>query len=75
MSAASAFDETLVLPRALEILAKSHAETTWATVPQNAELTEGWRSITYGDLGHAVDGFAAWAQSILGASDVVAYMG
>lgn len=75
MSATPSFDEALVLPRALENLARRFPKTTWMTVPVGPRLEGGWCSITYGEFGQAVDGFALWAQSIIGASDVVAYMG
>lgn len=75
MSASAPFDEALVLPRALEILAEDHPNNTWMTVPNDSKLATGWRNITYGELGQAVDGFALWAQRTIGVSDVVAYMG
>lgn len=77
MSVDGSFDETTVLPRALEILAGQHPETPWMTVPTGSDVSSGWQNITYGDFGQAVDGFAQWAQDTTSASEseVVAYMG
>lgn len=75
MPPTSSFDEELLLPRALENLARDYPHTTWMTVPNDSNLETGWRNITYGEFEQAVNGFALWAQSIIGASEVVAYMG
>lgn len=67
------------LPSAVEQLAKDFPNNTWITVPRDAELTQGWRDLTYRHLAHAVDGMSKWIESTFGLGrrnvDVAAYIG
>jgi thioester reductase-like protein/acyl-coenzyme A synthetase/AMP-(fatty) acid ligase/aryl carrier-like protein len=60
---------------------EKYPERIWASFATSSDLATaaGWRHITYQQLGHAIDGFARFVESMTGASNndgaVAAYMG
>lgn len=74
----SSHKAALVLPRVVEDLARDFGNNPWMIVPKSTNLDDGFREVTYQELGHAVDGMAQWIESRIGAGDgngVVAYIG
>ncbi|KAF7192480.1 Non-canonical non-ribosomal peptide synthetase FUB8 [Pseudocercospora fuligena] len=71
--------EVKSLPTVVEELARECPNTTWMRVPKDAELTQGWRDITYQELAHAVNGMARWVGRVFGigrrSTDIAAYIG
>ncbi|PPJ51355.1 hypothetical protein CBER1_10052 [Cercospora berteroae] len=71
--------EVKSLPLVVDELARDYSDHVWMKVPKDAELTTGWRDITYQELGNAVDGMARWMGRVFGigrrATDVAAYIG
>ncbi|KAI5363992.1 Putative AMP-dependent synthetase/ligase, fatty acyl-coenzyme A reductase, NAD-binding protein [Septoria linicola] len=71
--------EVKSLPLVVEELARDYPNNVWMKVPRDAELTQGWRDITYQELGNAVDGMARWMGRVFGIgrrdTDVAAYIG
>lgn len=71
--------EVKSLPLVVDELAREYSDHVWMKIPKDAELTTGWRDITYQELGNAVDGMARWMGRVFGigrrATDVAAYIG
>ncbi|OCL12111.1 acetyl-CoA synthetase-like protein [Glonium stellatum] len=68
----------MVLPRVVEELAANQPERTWVTVPKDANLTSGWRDITFKELDVAVNSTCRWIESTIGISsdrETLSYMG
>ncbi|PPJ56508.1 hypothetical protein CBER1_03930 [Cercospora berteroae] len=66
------------LPLVLEKLAREYPNNTWMKLPLDAELTKGWRDITYRELADAVDALARWIVRNFGIGyrdDAAAYIG
>lgn len=67
------------LPKVVEELAREHPNSTWMTIPNDAELTQGFRDITYRELADAVNGMTRWIGRAIGigrrSTDIAAYIG
>ncbi|KAK5118158.1 hypothetical protein LTR85_008138 [Meristemomyces frigidus] len=69
---------TLVLPRVIDDIAANEPHRTWLSIPRSSDLSNGWRNITFSELGDAINGMAAWVDANLGpakAKETIAYMG
>nr|POF19877.1 non-canonical non-ribosomal peptide synthetase fub8 [Quercus suber] len=78
MTISSYAQQIVTLPRAVAQLAKTNGNGTWASIPRSAELTQGWRNVTYQELCHAMDGMARWLDQNIGSipqQAVISYMG
>jgi thioester reductase-like protein len=66
------------LPRVVDEVAIDEPNRTWIVIPNTSNLDDGWRTITFSELSHAVSGFARWVVHEFGRGDgnsVIAYMG
>ncbi|KAK4614859.1 Non-canonical non-ribosomal peptide synthetase FUB8, partial [Fulvia fulva] len=71
--------EVKAIPTVIEELAQQHPNNTWMTIPNDPELCNGLRNITYRELSLAVKGLASWISKEIGIGkidiDTAAYIG
>nr|POF00398.1 hypothetical protein CFP56_75679 [Quercus suber] len=78
MTVSSSSYQVKTLPRVVAHLAKTNSDGTWSCIPRNAELSQGWRAITYLELCHGMDGMAIWLDQNIADNTrpmVISYMG
>lgn len=67
------------LPKVLEELARDYPDSTWMNIPNDSELSQGYRAITYRELAAAVNGMTRWIGRLVGigrrSTDIAAYIG
>ncbi len=66
-----------LLPRVVDEVASKYPDKLWMTVPISEKLDQGWRDLTFGDLGKAVNNLARWMDRTVGVSndqEAVAYI-
>lgn len=66
-----------LLPRVVDEATSKYPDKLWMTVPQLGKLDQGWRDLTFKDLGRAVNTLAHWLDQTVGVSHdrrTLAYM-
>lgn len=66
-----------LLPRVVDEAASKYPHKLWMTVPRSGKLDQGWRDLTFRDLGRAVNNLARWMDRTVGFSndrEPVAYL-
>ena len=67
-----------LLPTLIDEISKRDPEKVWASVPQTAQIEDGFRDISYSQLARAIDFTARWTETTIGRSssfEAVAYFG
>lgn len=57
-----------LLPAVLDEIATKDPQRTFISVPVSSDLSEGFRDISYGTFGKAVDKYAGWLRAQIGDS-------